>query len=387
MVEPAPEDCEYELVVVDEAHHIYRDARFRKRVEDFIGDKTRLWLLSDISQSRDKGIEYPSDDMIEVLLEEVVRCTKRIIAGALAFQLGDKRGTTRCHNDMSSGAPLKSYIYPRPAREEERMAQYASHVVQALQDLRAHFKGTLPMSNRIGIVVPDEKFREELERELAALEAFQSLRFIENTRPALVRAKETCAMLMEGSAHDAEEQLIVLDTVAEFDGPVCRADSGRGGGAARRLPAKARSSLKSHAGRAAAQARGRVARVLRAECLRLLVTAQARTHVRHRRWAGCSHLARQRRGLCDLTCGRRQVSRIVCPCFQAPLLLCRRFSLHAGRRAGRTVAVVPSDDEGADDGHDRQREPQGRLAWMRSAAQHTAVPVHLFARARSRDFG
>ena len=31
------------------------------------------------------------------------------------------------------------------------MAQYARHVAQALEDLRAHFKGTLPMSNRIGI--------------------------------------------------------------------------------------------------------------------------------------------------------------------------------------------------------------------------------------------
>ena len=44
-------------------------------------------------------------------LTEVVRCSKRIVAGAMAFQLGgEKKLLTSCHHEVA-GPPLKSYIF------------------------------------------------------------------------------------------------------------------------------------------------------------------------------------------------------------------------------------------------------------------------------------
>ena len=48
--------------------------------------------------------------MVEVVLTEVVRSTQRIVAGAGAFQLGDKKlMTTSQHN--ASGPPLKTFVF------------------------------------------------------------------------------------------------------------------------------------------------------------------------------------------------------------------------------------------------------------------------------------
>ena len=45
-------------------------------------------LLSDFSQSSAAaGTPFP-EDMTEVLLEEVVRCSERIVTGAMSFQIG-----------------------------------------------------------------------------------------------------------------------------------------------------------------------------------------------------------------------------------------------------------------------------------------------------------
>ena len=47
---------------------------------------TRTLLLSDISQSLGRSIPFPAGVHRATLLE-VVRCSKRIVAGAMAFQV------------------------------------------------------------------------------------------------------------------------------------------------------------------------------------------------------------------------------------------------------------------------------------------------------------
>ena len=81
-------------------------------------------LLSDISQSTQYNIPYPAG-MAEVALEEVVRCSKRVVAGAMAFQVGGHKLLTKCHHE-ASGPPLKSFLFNCKRRCPPRCRYYRS---------------------------------------------------------------------------------------------------------------------------------------------------------------------------------------------------------------------------------------------------------------------
>ena len=77
----------YDLVVIDESHHLLRAAASRRLVEPFVQASERRVLLSDISQSLHEGIHYPDIGLHDVMLTEVVRSSKRIVAVSRQFQL------------------------------------------------------------------------------------------------------------------------------------------------------------------------------------------------------------------------------------------------------------------------------------------------------------
>jgi hypothetical protein len=164
------EGVPYSLVVVDEAHHLYRDDRARHTIESFVtpGASKRM-LLSDISQSTQYDIPYPQG-MASVTLEEVVRCSKRVVAGAMAFQVGGEKLLTKCHH-KSTGPPLLSFLFDM---EEGKSAidEYASEAVKAVSYLVENFPG-LNFDRRLAIVVPDDAFasgfREPFKSQLRAL--------------------------------------------------------------------------------------------------------------------------------------------------------------------------------------------------------------------------
>ena len=74
-------------------------------------DCVRRILLSDISQGLVSDIHFPAG-LKRVTLTEVVRSSKRVVAGAMKFQLKgeDEELLTRCHHD-SEGPPLKSFLF------------------------------------------------------------------------------------------------------------------------------------------------------------------------------------------------------------------------------------------------------------------------------------
>ena len=84
---PGNESQKLALVAIDEAHHIHEQGDLQQIVDKYAPkgqSLTRLMLLSDASQSA--AIEMaPEFDATEVRLEEVVRSTQRIIAGAAMF--------------------------------------------------------------------------------------------------------------------------------------------------------------------------------------------------------------------------------------------------------------------------------------------------------------
>jgi len=159
---------EYALVVVDEAHHVYSRPSDRSIVEAYVtAGKSQRLLLSDISQSLGRDIAYPAECR-EVVLSEVVRCSKRIVAGAMAFQLGgEEKLLTKCHHE-ATGPPLKSYLFDMPGAESDTciFETYADYTIRALDHVVTTFPG-LNLHNRLAIIVPDAAFLEHFRPKLA----------------------------------------------------------------------------------------------------------------------------------------------------------------------------------------------------------------------------
>ena len=200
LVLEAPDDGDgvaYRLVVVDEAHHVYGDDALRAAVEALVAPTTRRLLLSDVSQCRSRHVFYPAI-AAEARLTEVVRCSKRIVAGAMAFQLGGEQKllTTCAHDD--AGPPLKSFLFDASG---DRFGDYAARVRDALGHVESQFPG-LGLDDRVALVVPDEPFRAALAQTLAG-DAFE-----------LVDAA-TAACRLERTS---DKPWLVLDTVDHMDG-------------------------------------------------------------------------------------------------------------------------------------------------------------------------
>ena len=139
------------LTVLDEAHDIYRDGvdhAFLKNLQS-----ERSILLSNLSQS--SAVQQTFPDMPMVKLTEVVRNTKRIIAGAAAFFAAalEREGVTSLGAD---GPPLKTFIFVAQDNEDV-MNAYIRHTLDAIRHLLRTYMG-LRLHSRLALIVPDNKF-------------------------------------------------------------------------------------------------------------------------------------------------------------------------------------------------------------------------------------
>ena len=118
------------------AHHLYRDKRYRDEIEKHASrDSAQRLLLSDVSQSHGRGICWP-DGLTSVRLTEVVRCSQRIVAGAMAFQLDSVDGKDKKQDTMSqhkaTGPPLKSFLFDMQP-DEDRIKMYVEKTLKAMR--------------------------------------------------------------------------------------------------------------------------------------------------------------------------------------------------------------------------------------------------------------
>eukprot|EP00811_Abedinium_folium_P026835 NODE_3_length_5113_cov_5.809667.p1 GENE.NODE_3_length_5113_cov_5.809667~~NODE_3_length_5113_cov_5.809667.p1 ORF type:complete len:1644 (-),score=416.18 NODE_3_length_5113_cov_5.809667:89-5020(-) len=220
---PRERSVRYGLVVVDEAHHLYKDANARNEIANHVtdsfssgctGGNSRLLVLSDVSQStgRESEIKFPAG-LTPVVLSEVVRCSRRIVQAASSFQIGGQaKLNTQCHHG-SDGPPLKSYLFD-VEEEAMRFSKYAEQTVDALHDVINTFPG-LNLQGRLAILVPDDAFLLALEPEL--LGVLKKSTF--GSQYGLIRASEASAMLFQQSMRSKKDtEALVLDTVTNFDG-------------------------------------------------------------------------------------------------------------------------------------------------------------------------
>jgi hypothetical protein len=199
----------YDLLVVDEAHHVYRDEQFRATLESL--PATRWMLLSDVSQGLTNDACFP-DELTEVVLTEVVRSSKRIVAGAMKFQLqGEDKLLTKCHHE-SEGPPLQSFLFDIKD-DENRYEDYAAQTVRAVQHVVAEFPG-LDLHDRLAIIVPDSDFRDQLGpplgRQLASSLPERDFEFVD--------AASACSACSLREAEPTRPEWLVLDTIEQMDG-------------------------------------------------------------------------------------------------------------------------------------------------------------------------
>ena len=161
----------YALVVVDEAHHLVSDAAVRAQLADIGAAQTRLLLLADASQATAtlaedaiarSLVDLPQEQKVAVAtLSEVVRSTKRIVAGAAAFQLeAGRKAETETHT-ASVGPPLVARIF-NLADGEDTSEHYAREVVEALSAVQEQLADLSDLDDRVAVVGPDEAFIEKL---------------------------------------------------------------------------------------------------------------------------------------------------------------------------------------------------------------------------------
>ena len=162
--------CEYALVVVDEAHHLAGEPKLHEQLKKVRAAEATLLFLSDASQATEATpdaeklarslVNLPRDQAVAVAtLSEVVRSTKRIVAGAAAFQLDAGRKAEMSTYTASPGPPLVARIFPVEGDTDEI---YAREVVEAIAAIRRKLADLDDLDDRVAVVGPDDAFVERL---------------------------------------------------------------------------------------------------------------------------------------------------------------------------------------------------------------------------------
>jgi len=169
-------------------------------------------LLSDRSQTEGLGVAMPAS-VVPVELTEVVRSSKRIIAGAIAFQMQTDQRRVDCHHG-SQGPPLKSFLFDLQD-DNARWAAYSEHVVKALDHISCSFPG-LCLHDRVMIVAPDQHFVDGLKPTLQ-----NKFDMGEGTNKLVLKsAIEVASVIigMDRGRANGSSRHLVLDTVENIDG-------------------------------------------------------------------------------------------------------------------------------------------------------------------------
>ncbi|CAE7220972.1 unnamed protein product, partial [Symbiodinium sp. CCMP2456] len=151
----APED--FHLAVCDESHrYMHNDSDVGQMLEGKIAARRRL-LLSDESQSSAISHSYP--EMQRVKLTEVVRSTKRIVAGAASFQLHTDNGET-VTSLGTEGPPLKTFLF-EVEDQGKKFQTYAMKIVKAVVYIE-HLFPAVSLHRRVAILTPNMGFLDQL---------------------------------------------------------------------------------------------------------------------------------------------------------------------------------------------------------------------------------
>lgn len=200
----AAAQLEFSLLVIDEAHEIFRPGVNREFLEK-IPTHQRV-LLSSRSQASSGGLNFPQ--VPEVKLTQVVRSSKRIVAGAAAFQGSfDKKDVTSLG---PPGPPLKTFLFESGA---EDLPEYVFYSIAALGHLMCNYSG-LSFHNRLAFLVPDLDFLEKFQPALK-----EKLTTDFGQRHFQLTSCEDSFSILSGTSEGSEgSEVLILDTVEHAKG-------------------------------------------------------------------------------------------------------------------------------------------------------------------------
>jgi hypothetical protein len=168
-------------------------------------------LLSDVSQGLHDGVPFP--DAVDVHLDQVVRCSKRLVGAAGRFQPAGI--SARCHHD-SDGPPLKSFLYDDDSNgnAEARFQLCAAQTTRALEHVTTTFS-LLKLNYRLAIIVPDADFRRQLAQPLQ-----RQLQAVYPDRFQMLDAAQASGQCISSGVESSPSRTenIVMDEVANLDG-------------------------------------------------------------------------------------------------------------------------------------------------------------------------
>ncbi|CAL1139629.1 unnamed protein product [Cladocopium goreaui] len=201
------------LTMIDEAHDIFCTDGNRTFLEEKIEAPRQVLFLSSVSQNSSGAVHFPPAAK-EISLTQVVRSTKRIVAGAAAFQasVAEKEQIASL---CPAGPPLKAFLFESDAHVFE---DYAKHTVSALFHVMRIYAG-LSLHKRLALLVPNphflERFRDALQRHfLTARLAGRNFKLISFTDSLRILPN----IKVEQATHADNAELIVLDTVENAKG-------------------------------------------------------------------------------------------------------------------------------------------------------------------------
>lgn len=220
---PQNYDYTYGIAVIDEAHHLLADATLRTQFQKlslerylFLGDASQSSVNEDFDkESICKFLNLEdAKPIVEAKLTEVVRSTKRIVAGASSFQLiAGSKVETKTYTS-SEGFPLVSHLFP-PVADDERIKAYAHYVVKALLMIQKNFHNA-NLDDKVMIACPDDDFVRQLRKPLEAELRLQ----MKEEDYILVSALQASAALPREAFANTEDfpRWLVLDSIARVDG-------------------------------------------------------------------------------------------------------------------------------------------------------------------------
>eukprot|EP00438_Fugacium_kawagutii_P002486 Skav209079 [mRNA] locus=scaffold207:355660:360842:+ [translate_table: standard] len=207
ITEPSKRDPQpFALAVLDEAHHIFRPGGL---ATTFIsGLAKEMLVLSDESQSF-LDHTFP-EKMQREKLQEVLRCTQRIVSGAAAFHSNAASG-----EDLRSrgtvGPPLKSFIF----ETNDAASRYVEQTMKAIHHIIGSYKG-LSLHRRLALLVPDGAFLGEFRPPL--LKALE--RNFPERKFELKSSSEAMSFLPMHLCQDidVQKEVLILDSVSNVVG-------------------------------------------------------------------------------------------------------------------------------------------------------------------------
>lgn len=171
----------------------------------------RSLLLSDISQSGAAGAVVFPPDHKDVVLKEVVRNSSRIVTASLPFCRSVDLDDVTCIHGVR-GPPLEPFMFNHCGGDGiARYTKYVEGIIHGLKHMNDTFPG-VEIHDNLVILVPDLKFKDELQRRLTLAINEQI------PAPGMSIVGAVDGAFAERKRREREPSRIVLDTLESFDG-------------------------------------------------------------------------------------------------------------------------------------------------------------------------